>query len=116
VIHPDQIVRLNVVGDVSHFGDNDKCRPCLVQIDERGRYVMTTAKLAHELLCNLPSGLALREVNAELADALGPLKPEPGINLRQLQEAQYAAMQPPSKNQIVAETLAQYREATGYDV
>jgi hypothetical protein len=82
VIHPDQVVRLNVVGEVTHFGTDDKCRPALVQIDERGRYVMIKAKLAHEMLCNLPSGLALREANAELADALGPLKPERGINLR----------------------------------
>jgi hypothetical protein len=108
--NPDQLVRLNVVGDVTHFGTDDKCRPCLVQIDDAGRYVMTTAKFAHELLCSgAPSSWPLREANAALADALGPLRPTPSINLRAYQEAQHAAMQPPSKNQIVSEALEDWR-------
>lgn len=116
--NPDQIVRLNVIGEVTHFGMDEKCRPALVQIDEQGvRFVTVKAGFAHQLLCSgAPSSWPLREANEQLAAALGPLKPEPGINLRAFEEAQYAAMRPPSKSELVGETLAMYRGATGYDI
>jgi hypothetical protein len=111
-LHPDQLVRLIMVNEVSHFGTSDG-KLELVSVDGAGRrFVWIKAKFAQESLCNgLPESIALREVNTELAAALGPLKSEPGINLARYEAAQREALAPPSKNQIVADTLAMFHRA-----
>jgi hypothetical protein len=99
------------VEHISHFIADGKLEA--VEIDEAGqRFVMIKLDLAHRLLCTgQPSSFPLREANAAMAAALGPLKPEPGINIAQHWAAQRDAMEPRSKNEIVAETLAMYERA-----
>jgi hypothetical protein len=111
-LHPDQLVRLILVNEVSHFGTSDGTME-LVSVDDAGRrFVWIKAKFAQESLCNgLAESIALREVNTALAEALGPLKSEPGINLARYESAQRAALEPPSKNRIVEETLQMYQRA-----
>jgi hypothetical protein len=111
-LHPDQLVRLIMVDEVSHFGTSDG-KLELVSVDDAGRrFVWIKAKFAQESLCNgLPESIPLREVNTDLAEALGPLKSEPGINLARYEAAQRAALAPPSKNEIIAETLQMYGRA-----
>jgi len=109
MLHPDQLVRLRLPGEISHFcAANGEWYD--VEIDDVGRFVMIEARLAHAMLdVGRPSGWQLREANAELAAALGPLKPEQSINLRAFEEAQRQALAPPSRNEIAAETLAMYQ-------
>jgi hypothetical protein len=111
-----RIVRLNVPMEVSHVGTPDgNLHP--VELDGAGRFIKIKAEIAQQMICTgLPSSIPLRDANAALADALGPFKPEPGINLRAYEEAQRRALLPPSRNEIAAETLAMYRRAMGYDV
>jgi hypothetical protein len=110
--NPDQVVCLSIPDAISHLIAADG-EVHTVHSDAAGRFINIKAGLAHAMLCNLPDGLALREANAALAAQFGPYVPAPGISLRYLEEQQRRAMQPPSKNQIVAETFAMYREATG---
>jgi hypothetical protein len=110
-LNPDQPVRLNIPNEVSHFGTPDG-KLELVEIDDAGRFIMIKAKFAHQMLCTgLPSSLPLRDANAALTSALGPLKSEPGINLAAYWAAQREAMLPPSREEIVAETMRMYQRA-----
>lgn len=103
---PDSTVKLFVCGEVSHFGMDEKCRPALVSIDADGkRFVMITAKLAQQLLCaGAPSSWPLLELNRALADRLGTLKPEPGINIAGYQRALIKSMSPMSFAEIAEES------------
>jgi nucleoside-diphosphate-sugar epimerase len=111
-VHPDQIVRLVIVENISHFGTSDG-KLELVEVDDMGRrFVWIKAKFAQEVLCSgLPSSVPFREANAELADALGRLRPAQGISLRYLE----SAMRPPSRVEILEQTLSDYRRLTGYE-
>lgn len=102
---PDQVVCLNIPDETSHIIDATG-EVHQVHVDDHGRFINIRAALAHAMLCNLPSSLALREANVELATAFGRHQPTPGLSLRVYEEQQRAALTPPSKNQIVAELLA----------
>ena|ERR1700722_19965720 len=93
-------VRLNVP-EISHMQTADGVIHT-VEIDDAGRFIMIEARLARRMICTgLPSSLPLRDANAKLAEALGPL--------RQQRPTQRDAIAPRSREQFAVEAIRQIR-------